>query len=106
MLFIGRHADVIDAGMDGERSEQFLERPLDEAAGSLELDEHDWTVGDIVVWDNCCVLEGPAVDLQQVWVMKHTRIKGDPVTEAALARRNGSRACRVTLEPIVRTARV
>ena len=84
-LFIGRHAHAI-AGMDGERSEQFLDGLLDEACRPPRIYEHDWTVGDIAVWDNRCVLHRARPwDLQQVRVMKHTRIKGDPVTEAALA---------------------
>jgi alpha-ketoglutarate-dependent taurine dioxygenase len=84
-LFIGRHAHAI-AGMDDEHSELFLDGLLDDACRPPRIYEHDWTVGDIAVWDNRCVLHRARPwDLQHVRVMKHTRIKGDPITEAALA---------------------
>ncbi len=84
-LFIGRHAHAI-AGMEAQQSERFLDGLLDAACRPPRVYEHHWTVGDIAVWDNRCVLHRARPwDLEQVRVMKHTRIKGDPVTEAALA---------------------
>ena len=84
-LFIGRHVHAV-AGMDDEQSERFLDGLLDDACRPPRIYEHAWMVGDIAVWDNRCVLHRARPwDLQQVRVMKHTRIKGDPVTEAALA---------------------
>jgi alpha-ketoglutarate-dependent taurine dioxygenase len=84
-LFIGRHAHAIP-GMDAEESERFLDGLVDDACRSPRIYEHEWRVGDLAVWDNRCVLHRARPwDLQQVRVMKHTRIKGDPVTEAALA---------------------
>jgi alpha-ketoglutarate-dependent taurine dioxygenase len=84
-LFIGRHAHAV-TGMDAEQSERFLDGLLEDACRPPRVHEHHWTVGDIAVWDNRCVLHRARPwDLEEVRVMKHTRIKGDPVTEAALA---------------------
>ena len=74
------------AGMDAKQSERFLDGLLDAACRPPRVYEHHWTVGDVAVWDNRCVLHRARPwDLQEVRVMKHTRIKGNPVTEAALA---------------------
>jgi alpha-ketoglutarate-dependent taurine dioxygenase len=85
-LFIGRHACDIP-GMTSEESESFLDELLTFACQPPRLYEHDWTVGDLVLWDNRCVLHRVHPwDLREARLMKHTRIAGDPVTEAALDR--------------------
>jgi alpha-ketoglutarate-dependent taurine dioxygenase len=82
-LFIGRHAYGIP-GLSEEESESLLATLLEEACQPPRLYSHDWSVGDIIVWDNRCVLHRA-----QPWawdeprVMFHTRISGDPKTELA-----------------------
>ncbi len=84
-LFIGRHAHRIP-GLDEQGSEELLDALLDAACRPPRLYEHRWQVGDLVVWDNRCVLHRARPwDPRHPRVMKHTRISGDPVTEAALA---------------------
>lgn len=83
-LFIGRHAFGIP-GMDPADSERLLDDLLAHACRPPRLYEHRWVVGDIVVWDNRCVLHRARPwDLGEARVMKHTRIAGDPITEAPL----------------------
>ena len=83
-LFIGRHAHAIP-GMTEEESVELLDRLLDAACRPPRLYEHHWTVGDLVVWDNRCVLHrAHPWPLDQPRKMRHTRVSGDPVTEAAL----------------------
>ena len=83
-LFIGRHAHAIP-GLSDEESEQLLAELLDFACQPPRLYEHKWQVGDLVVWDNRCVLHRARPwDPSEARVMKHTRISGDPQTEAAL----------------------
>lgn len=54
-LFIGRHASHI-VGEDVERSRSLL-RELTESACQLpRIFTHRWQVGDLVIWDNRCVL--------------------------------------------------
>jgi alpha-ketoglutarate-dependent taurine dioxygenase len=84
-LFIGRHACDIP-GMDPEDSERLLDALLDAATRPPRTYEHHWQVGDLVLWDNRCVLHRARPwPLEEVRVMKHTRVSGDPATESALA---------------------
>ena len=80
-LFIGRHAHDIP-GLDPAESEQLLDELLDFACQPPRTYEHQWTPGDVIVWDNRCVLHRARPwNLDEPRLMKHTRIKGDPVTE-------------------------
>jgi alpha-ketoglutarate-dependent taurine dioxygenase len=83
-LFIGRHACNIP-GLAPEESETLLDELLTFACEPPRLYEHTWSVGDLVLWDNRCVLHRARPwDPTEARLMKHTRISGDPVTEAAL----------------------
>jgi alpha-ketoglutarate-dependent taurine dioxygenase len=83
-LFIGRHAYGIP-GMSDDESAALLDELLDHTCRPPRVYTHDWQVGDLVVWDNRCVLHRVRPwDLAEPRVMRHTRIKGDPVAEAAL----------------------
>ncbi len=84
-LFIGRHAHAIP-GMDATAALALLDELLAFACQPPRVYEHHWQVGDLVVWDNRCVLHRARPwDLQEPRVMHHTRVSGDPRTEAALA---------------------
>ena len=84
-LFIGRHAYGIP-GLSDDESEALLAELLAVACQPPRVYAHPWQVGDLVVWDNRCVLHrARPYDVTEVRVMKHTRIQGDPVTEAGLA---------------------
>ncbi|MEM7275398.1 MAG: TauD/TfdA family dioxygenase [Actinomycetota bacterium] len=83
-LVIGRHAhDII--GWDRGQSEQFLDGLVEAACRPPRVHHHRWSVGDAVLWDNRCLLHrATPYDLTEPRRMWHTRIAGDPVTEAAL----------------------
>jgi alpha-ketoglutarate-dependent taurine dioxygenase len=84
-LVIGRHAHNIP-GMDKAESERLLRELVDFACQPPRIYHHDWTPGDAVVWDNRCLLhQATPWDMSQPRVMWHSRIAGDPVSEAALA---------------------
>lgn len=84
-LLIGRHAHNIP-GMDKAESERFLEGLVEFACQPPRIYHHDWRPGDVVVWDNRCLLhQATPWDMTQPRVMWHSRIAGDPVSEAALA---------------------
>jgi alpha-ketoglutarate-dependent taurine dioxygenase len=84
-LFIGRHAHAIP-GLDADASEALLDDLLDVACRPPRVFRHQWEVGDVVVWDNRCVLHRACEwDLSEPRVMRHTRVRGDPVTESSLA---------------------
>ena len=83
-LLIGRHAHNIP-GMDKAESERLLQELVDFACQPPRVYHHDWTAGDAVVWDNRCLLhQATPWDMTQPRVMWHSRIAGDPRSEAAL----------------------
>ncbi len=83
-LVIGRHAHNIP-GMDPKESERFLEDLVDFACQPPRLYHHDWRAGDAVLWDNRRLLhQATPWDMTQPRVMWHSRIAGDPVSEAAV----------------------
>ena len=84
-LLIGRHAHNIP-GMGEAESERFLEGLVEFACQPPRIYHHDWRPGDVVVWDNRCLLhQATPWDMSQPRVMWHSRIAGDPASEAALA---------------------
>ena len=83
-LVIGRHAHNIP-NMDAQESERFLQELVDFACQPPRIYHHDWTPGDAVVWDNRCLLHRATPwDMSEPRVMWHSRIAGDPMSEAAL----------------------
>ena len=83
-LLIGRHAHNIPT-MEVVESEQFLKELVEFACQPPRTYHHQWTRGDAVVWDNRCLLhQATPWDMNEPRVMWHSRIAGDPVSEAAL----------------------
>ena len=84
-LLIGRHAHNI-SNMNEDESEQFLEKLVEFACQPPRIYHHDWSAGETVIWDNRCLLHRATPwDMTEPRVMWHTRIAGDPLSEAALA---------------------
>jgi alpha-ketoglutarate-dependent taurine dioxygenase len=84
-LFIGRHAYGIP-GLAPEESERLLDHLVDFACRPPRTHRHAWSPGDVVIWDNRCVLHrARPYDHSEPRVMYHTRVAGDPATEAAPA---------------------
>jgi alpha-ketoglutarate-dependent taurine dioxygenase len=83
-LLIGRHAHNIP-GMDQSESEHLLQELVDFACQPPRIYHHDWAPGDAVIWDNRCLLhQATPWDMREPRIMWHSRIAGDPVSEAAL----------------------
>lgn len=84
-LLIGRHAHALD-GMAADESERFLEGLVETACQAPRTYHHHWAPGDVVVWDNRCLLHRAMPwDMREPRVMWHSRLAGDPVSEAALS---------------------
>ena len=84
-LFIGRHACNIP-GMESQASEALLDGLMDFACQPPRVYTHRWQAGDVAVWDNRCLLHrARPYDYTQARVMTHTRVRGEPATEMALA---------------------
>src|SRR5207237_4147964 len=96
-LYIGRHAHAIP-GLDSDESDALLSALLDAACQPPRVYRHRWTPGDLVMWDNRCVLHRACEwDLSEPRVMRHTRIAGDPATESALVDKHCRRGVRSQL---------
>jgi len=83
-LTIGRHINKIPGMTDQEA--QNLAHELEEYACSNEdwVYHHSWEVGDAVIWDNRCLMHQACMwDLSEGRIMYHSRIEGDPISEAA-----------------------
>lgn len=83
-LLVGRHAyDII--GMDPAESEALLQELVDFACQGERTYHHQWAPGDAVVWDNRRLMHRATMwPFDQARRMWHSRIAGDPATEAAL----------------------
>jgi alpha-ketoglutarate-dependent taurine dioxygenase len=82
-LYIGRHAYGIP-GLDPGESEKLLDDLVAFACQPPRVYQHQWNPGDVVIWDNRCVLHrARPYDHRQARVMMHVRVAGDPRTERA-----------------------
>lgn len=82
-LYTGRHAYGIP-GMSEQESETLLAKLLADACQPPRIYRHSWTVGDLVVWDNRCVLHrARPYDPKHTRVLRASRISGEPETELA-----------------------
>ena len=71
--------------LDEIASAQLLDDLVSFACQPPRIIQHTWTPGDIVVWDNRCVLHrARPYDHREARVMKHTRIAGEPDSETCL----------------------
>jgi alpha-ketoglutarate-dependent taurine dioxygenase len=76
-LCIGRHACHI-FGMDLVEAQSLLHDLLVGACQPPRVLTHRWTVGDVVIWDNRCILHRARPwDLTERRVLRHVRIAGD-----------------------------
>ena len=77
VLYIGRHASHI-VGEDPGESRQLLERLCADACQAPRIHIHKWEVGDLVMWDNRCVLHrGLGHPPDQPRRMVRTTVAGD-----------------------------
>ena len=76
-LYIGRHASQI-VGEDPDESRRLLEELCIEACRPPRIHIHKWQVGDLVIWDNRCVLHrGLGHPPDQPRRMVRTTVAGD-----------------------------
>jgi alpha-ketoglutarate-dependent taurine dioxygenase len=84
-LLVGRHAHNIP-GLEQAESDRLIQELIDFACQPPRIYHHDWTAGDAVVWDNRCLMhQATPWDMTQRRIMWHSRIAGDPASEAAVA---------------------
>ena len=82
-IYTGRHAYGI-VGMAPEESEALLDALLEDACQPPRTYRHSWQVGDLVVWDNRCLMHrARPYDTNHPRVLRASRIAGEPQTELA-----------------------
>ena len=82
-LYIGRHAYGVP-GLTEEESESLLDELVTFACQPPRTYRHAWQPGDVVIWDNRCVLHrARPYDRSQPRVMMHVRIRGEEPSELA-----------------------
>jgi taurine dioxygenase len=84
-LFLGRRRNGYIVGLPVPESEALLDRLWAHATQDRFVFTHRWTVGDVVIWDNRCVMHRrDAFDPQSRRIMHRTQVQGEaPVTAAA-----------------------
>jgi alpha-ketoglutarate-dependent 2,4-dichlorophenoxyacetate dioxygenase len=82
-LFLGAHASHIE-GLPVEEGRALLRQLLDHVTQPEFCYRHEWTVGDLVIWDNRCVLHRatPYDTNRYKRLMQRTTISGDPAEPA------------------------
>ena len=80
-LFIGRHAYEIPS-MGREDGQRLLDELVDFACRPPRIYTHHWQPGDVLMWDNRCVLHrARPYNFSEIRILRHTRVAGDPNTE-------------------------
>jgi len=80
-LFIGRHAYEIP-GIEQEEGQKLLDELVTFACQPPRIYTHRWQPGDVLMWDNRCVLHrARPYDFSEIRVLRHTRVAGDPKSE-------------------------
>ena len=84
-LFLGAHASHIE-GMPVEEGRALLETLLDHVTQPQFCYRHEWTEGDLVIWDNRCVLHrATPYDVGRYKrLMQRTTVSGDPADPVVL----------------------
>lgn len=82
-LYTGRHAYGLQ-GMSEAASQAYLDDLLERACQPPRVYRHVWQVGDLVVWDNRCLMHrARPYDPAHARVLRGSRISGDPESEWA-----------------------
>jgi len=86
-LFLGAHASHIE-GMPVEEGRAFLKRLLDHVTQPEFRYRHEWQEGDLVIWDNRCVLHRatPFDTTRHKRFMQRTTVSGEPAELARISR--------------------
>jgi alpha-ketoglutarate-dependent taurine dioxygenase len=78
-LFLGAHASHVE-GLPIEEGRALLRTLLDHVTQPRFVYRHEWQAGDLIVWDNRCVLHRatPYDTTNHKRLMQRTTVSGDP----------------------------
>jgi alpha-ketoglutarate-dependent 2,4-dichlorophenoxyacetate dioxygenase len=85
-LFLGAHASHVE-GLPVDEGRALLKTLLDHVTQPPFCYRHEWTEGDLVIWDNRCVLHRatPYDTTRHKRLMQRTTVSGDPADPAVLS---------------------
>ena len=79
-LFLGRRRNAYILGLPIEESEALLDELWSHTTQARFVYTHRWRKGDLVFWDNRCVMHRrEAFDSRERRIMHRTQLKGEPV---------------------------
>src|SRR5215831_14869637 len=83
-LFLGAHASHVE-GLPVAEGRVFLKELLDHVTQPQFCYRHEWQEGDLIIWDNRCVLHRatPYDTTRYKRLMQRTTVSGDPAETAA-----------------------
>ena len=83
-LFLGAHASHVE-GLPVAEGHAFLKELLDHVTQPQFCYHHEWQEGDLIIWDNRCVLHRatPFDTTRYKRLMQRTTVSGDPAETAA-----------------------
>ena len=91
-LYVGRHASHV-VGMNEEEGRALLAKLTEAACQPPRIFRHQWQAGDIVAWDNRCVLHrGHLWPLEEPRVMRRTTVAGDGENAWVIDKREAAHA--------------
>ncbi|SVD65016.1 uncharacterized protein METZ01_LOCUS417870 [marine metagenome] len=68
--------------MEREDGQRLLDELVDFACRPPRIYTHHWQPGDVLMWDNRCVLHrARPYNFSEIRILRHTRVAGDPKTE-------------------------
>ncbi|MCF8468575.1 MAG: TauD/TfdA family dioxygenase [Sneathiella sp.] len=83
-LAVGRHAYGIPGLPEADSEELIAALNRFAVADERRIYQHRWTAGDVVLWDNRCLMHKACEwDFSEPRIMLHSRIAGDPESEGA-----------------------
>jgi alpha-ketoglutarate-dependent taurine dioxygenase len=102
-LFVGRHAFGIP-GMSAEASESLLKELERSACRPPRIYEHEWRLGDLIVFDNRRLLHRACIydERRETRELLNCRIAGDAQTDAGLATLEAQRSVEVQRAELAR----
>jgi alpha-ketoglutarate-dependent 2,4-dichlorophenoxyacetate dioxygenase len=85
-LFLGAHASHVE-GLPLDEGRALLRALLDHVTQAPFVYRHEWEAGDLVIWDNRCVLHRatPYDTARHQRLMQRTTVSGDPAEPSWLA---------------------
>ena len=80
-LYVNRLMTEYVDGLSRSESDELLQFLFDHQEQKIYIYEHQWNVGDLVMWDNRCVLHARSdFDASELRKLRRVTVKGDRIS--------------------------